>query len=105
MRRDSISCLKEALAQAGFDCPQSYTAPAVMAERFRPTLQPGAAQTKLRFHRSMHSGSGSLWAAWLVLLIFVVSLLLIGAYLLGKKSQADSMVPCNVEARMDLFSL
>lgn len=76
-----------------------------MAERFRPNLQPGAAQTKFRFNGSVRSGSGSLWAAWFVLLIFVVSLLLIGAYLVGKKTKAASMAPCNVEARMELFSL
>jgi hypothetical protein len=53
----------------------------------------------------MQSGSGLLWAAGLILLIFVVSLLLVGAYLLGKNAKAESMVPCNVEARMELFSL
>ena len=107
MRTDGIASLKEALAQAGLDSRPSYVAPRVMAERFRhrPQSQPA----KFPHGGDKRSGVraiGIVWAkTWFLVVLVLMSALLAGAFLLGKKSRAAATAPCYVEARADLFSL
>jgi hypothetical protein len=89
MRTDSIASLREALTRAGFDYPQSYAAPSIMAQRFRPNLQPPPTGWKLRLR--------SVWAKiGLLSLVVAMSLLLVAAFLLGKKASTPP-APCYVQ--------
>ena len=107
MRTDGIASLKEALAHAGLDSRPSYVAPRVMAERFRhrPQSQP-AKFPRGGDKRSGVRAIGIVWAkTWFLVVLVLMSALLAGAFLLGKKSRAVAVAPCYVEARADLFSL
>lgn len=108
MRTDGIASLKEALAQAGLDSRPSHVAPRVMAERFRSRPQ-ARLTTKYPFDGHERSGVraiGILWAkTWFLVVLVLMSGLLAGAFLLGKKSRTVPVTPCYVEARAELFSL
>jgi hypothetical protein len=100
MRADSIASLREALTQAGFDYPQSYAAPSIMAQRFRPNLQPAPTSWKFRLGRGPRLRGSMLRSVGakmgLLSLVVVMSLLLVAAFLLGKKARTPS-APCYVE--------
>jgi len=106
MRSDGIASLKEALVQAGLDSRPSYVAPHVMAERFRHRPQARLTTKPLGgYERSGIRVMGIVWAkTWFLVVLVLMSLLLSGAFLLGKKSRA-AVAPCYVEARAELFSL
>ena len=104
MRYDGIASLKEALAQAGLDSRPSYVAPQVMAERFRHR-PPANLTTKSRLGRLDHSNGLIGAKTWILLILLLMSMLVAGAFILGKKSRAAPVAPCYAEARAELLSL
>ena len=104
MRSDGIASLKEALVQAGLDSRSSYVAPQEMAERFL-YRSPANVTTKSRLGRP-DDPIGLLRAkTWILLILLLMSMLVAGAFILGKKSRATPVAPCYAEARGDLLSL
>jgi hypothetical protein len=107
MRTDGISSLKEALAHAGLDSRPSYVAPRVMAERFRH--RPQARPAKFPLGGDERSGVRAIeivWAkTWFLVVLVLMSALLAGAFLLGKKSRAVAVAPCYVEANAEFLSI
>lgn len=107
MRTDGIASLKEALAHAGLDSRPSYVAPRVMAERFRH--RPQARPAKFPLGGDERSGVRAIeivWAkTWFLVVLVLMSALLAGAFLLGKKSRAAAVAPCYVEANAELLSI
>ena len=104
MRCDGIASLKEALAQAGLDSRESYVAPQAIAERFRH-IPPASLTTKSQLSRPEHS-NGSIGAmTWILLILLLMSMLVAGSFILGRKSRGAPVTPCYVEARAELLSI
>ena len=108
MRSDGIASLQEALAHAGLDTRRGYVAPHVMAARFQhhPKAKVSTNSRRGECEPSGIDSAGLIGTkTWVLLILLLISMLLAGAYILGKKSGTSALAPCYVEARTDLFSL
>jgi hypothetical protein len=100
MRNDGIASLKEALAQAGIDSRPSYVAPRLMAERFRHRAE---ANLATNFPLETPDRPRGKEKTWLLVSHVLISALLAGAFLVGKKSRVEVAAPCCVETRSGLL--